>query len=199
MFQSVWLPVLFKRVINDFWSSMHFGCLALVQAMSVFLFHCITVLAILTVIIWLNTTRIRTHGKVSAYGYVRTEVKILSALLNPVLMEGIILFFNTEVWGSFCVKLICMSVLKIIYNCHLHDLIPHCSCEMYHLQDTTSVQPLTPSASSAQIFALGAFCATAWNICWCQNQEVIISLCSVVFLRNDLWKFVTDNINVWNL
>jgi hypothetical protein len=104
----------------------------------------------------------------------------LNALLNPVLMESVILFFSTEFWGSFCIKLLCIYALKIIYDCQLHDFIPHCDCEMFHLQDTTSIQPLSLSTSSTQIFALGAFCATAWNICWCQNQKVVICSCSVL-------------------
>jgi len=55
------------------------------RLMSVSLFHHVTALAILTVIIWLNITRNTTHDTVSAYGYDRTEVKFLNALLNPVL------------------------------------------------------------------------------------------------------------------
>jgi hypothetical protein len=85
--------------------------------------HCITALAILIVIIWLNTTRNTTHGKFNAYGYVRTEVKTLNALLNLVLMESIILFPSPEFWGSFCVKLICIYALKIICNCQLHPTL----------------------------------------------------------------------------
>jgi len=74
---------------------MYFGCLTLVQAY-VSLLHCITALAILIVIIWLNNIRNTTHGKINAYGYARTEVKTLNALLNPILMESIILFSSPE-------------------------------------------------------------------------------------------------------
>lgn len=73
-----------KSVINSFWSSMYFGCSTLVQAY-VSLLHVITALAILIVIIWLNTTINTTNGKVNAYRYVRTDVRTRNAMLNLVL------------------------------------------------------------------------------------------------------------------
>lgn len=157
---------------------MYFGCLTLVWAY-VSLLHCITALAILIVIIWLNNTRNTTHGKIIAYGYVRTEVKTLNALLNPVLMESIVLFFSTEFWGSFSVKLISICALKIIYNCQLHDFILHCNCEMYHLQDTTSIQPFSLSTSSTN-FCTRCFLCNCLKHCWCQNQKAVICPCSVL-------------------
>jgi hypothetical protein len=81
-------------------------------------------------------------------------------------------------WGSFCVKFICISAQMTIRNCQLHDFFPHCNYEMYHLQDTTSIQSPILSTSSTHIFVLGASCATTWNVCGCQKQEAVICLCS---------------------
>lgn len=101
---------------------------------SVFLY--VTALAALTFITWLNNTGNTTRGKLNVYRYMGTAVDIRSSLLNPVLMEGIILCFSTGVWGSFCVTFICISALMTaVHSCQLCNLLPNCYCEMYHMED----------------------------------------------------------------
>jgi len=46
---------------------------------------------------WFRVTLSHTHGKLTGYRYVKTEVDILSNQLNLVLAKGITLFLNNAV------------------------------------------------------------------------------------------------------
>jgi hypothetical protein len=74
-------------------------------------------------------------------------------MLNPFLVEGIIIFFNTGVPVCFCVKFMPTAALtKIIPNCWLRALSLSHYCEMYRLQNTDFQFDVLPRVHQAHSF-----------------------------------------------